>query len=398
MTSNNIQYSVAHIVGNYLFRNGTWIYNQIAHLQRWRPVVLCNRTENLDAYPVEHLYAVEQQEGLQGLYNKLARRIVGYYPAFKSLIRKESISVIHAHFGPAAYQALALARTERVPLVTTFYGYDLSRLPQGNPEWRKRYSRLFDEGQFFLVEGHFMRQQLIELGCPPEKARVLHLGVDLKRLPFILRRPANDGFVRILVAASFTEKKGLPYAIEAFCRLCQSYNRVYMTVIGDARERPDEQAIKQDLLEMVARFGVEKNVRFLGFQPYTRLIEEFYRHHIFLSPSVQAMDGNNEGGAPVTIIEASATGMPVVSTTHCDIPSVVIDRASGLLVDERDVCGIVNALSFLVENPDQWAVMGSAGRAHIEKAYDVKQTAHKLEEHYNSLLNRRKPTQLQVLL
>lgn len=67
--------------------------------------------------------------------------------------------------------------------------------------------------------------------------------------------------------------------------------------------------------------------------PYDRLLDEIARHHVFLSPSVTAPDGDSEGGAPVTIIEAAASGMPVVNSTHCATPEAVYDgrtdRAAG---------------------------------------------------------------------
>jgi len=74
----------------------------------------------------------------------------------------------------------------------------------------------------------------------------------------------------------------------------------------------------------------------LGFQPHAILFEEAYKNHIFLSPSVTALDGDTEGGAPVTIIEMAATGMPIISTKHCDIPEVIKDGVTGFLANERD--------------------------------------------------------------
>ena len=64
------------------------------------------------------------------------------------------------------------------------------------------------------------------------------------------------------------------------------------------------------------------------------------KHDVFLAPSVTASNGDTEGGAPVAIIEMAASGMPIVSTRHCDIPSVVLDGVTGLLAAERDSEGL----------------------------------------------------------
>ena len=82
-----------------------------------------------------------------------------------------------------------------------------------------------------------------------------------------------------------------------------------------------------------------------------------------------ASDGDTEGGAPVTLIELSATGMPIVSTTHCDIPNVVRDGKSGLLAPERDVDGLAERLRWMIENSEKWPAMGKAGRDYVSAEF-----------------------------
>jgi colanic acid/amylovoran biosynthesis glycosyltransferase len=115
-------------------------------------------------------------------------------------------------------------------------------------------------------------------------------------------------------------------------------------------------------------------------------MEEAYRHHIFLSPSVTASDGDTEGGAPVSLIDMAASGMPIVSSRHCDIPEVILDGVSGLLADERDVDGLVAHLRWLIEHPDEWRPMLDAGRRRMEKEYHAKVQGERLAEVYASLL------------
>ena len=78
---------------------------------------------------------------------------------------------------------------------------------------------------------------------------------------------------------------------------------------------------------------------------------------MFLSPSVTAQDGDSEGGAPVSIIEAQATGMPIVSTVHADIPEAVVPGESALLSAERDVDGLAENLAQVVAEPGKWEAM-----------------------------------------
>jgi colanic acid/amylovoran biosynthesis glycosyltransferase len=103
---------------------------------------------------------------------------------------------------------------------------------------------------------------------------------------------------------------------------------------------------------------------------------------IFLHPSVVDADGRSEGGAPTSILEAQALGMPVVSTLHCDIPYVTRPGESALLVPERDSGALADALRTLLDDPGGWGEMGRAGRAHIEAHHDIVREAPRLEERY----------------
>jgi len=80
---------------------------------------------------------------------------------------------------------------------------------------------------------------------------------------------------------------------------------------------------------------------------------------------------DTESGAPVAILEAQSTGLPVISSYHADIPEVVVDGKSALLAPEEDVETLAKHLEYLVEHPDVWGRMGRVGRKHVEQGYDV---------------------------
>jgi colanic acid/amylovoran biosynthesis glycosyltransferase len=110
-----------------------------------------------------------------------------------------------------------------------------------------------------------------------------------------------------------------------------------ITIIGDANDERRSQIEKERILAVIEAHHLQRKTRMLGYQPHAVLFEEAYKHHIFLSPSITSSDGDTEGGVPVTLIEMAATGMPIVSTEHCDIGEVLETEVSGLLAPERDV-------------------------------------------------------------
>ena len=127
-----------------------------------------------------------------------------------------------------------------------------------------------------------------------------------------------------------------------------------ITLIGDANQEPRSQQEKQKILATIERQGLRSKVRLLGYQPYRRLLDEAYAHHIFLAPSMTSADGDTEGGAPVTLIDVAASGMPIVSTRHCDIPRIIEDGITGWLAEEQDVEGLTERLRRLVREPSAW--------------------------------------------
>ena len=88
----------------------------------------------------------------------------------------------------------------------------------------------------------------------------------------------------------------------------------------------------------------------------------------------------------MAIIEMSASGMPILSTKHCDIPEVVIDGKNGFLVNERSVDNLIEKLEILILNPERWKAMGKYGRRHIELEYNIKKQVNKLEQIYDKFI------------
>jgi colanic acid/amylovoran biosynthesis glycosyltransferase len=182
------------------------------------------------------------------------------------------------------------------------------------------------------------------------------------------------------MAASFREKKGLGYGLEAFARLAQRRRgQVQLTIIGDG-------PLKDELRELATRMKVMPFIRWLGYQPHEVFLREAAACHLYMAPSVVAADGDTEGGAPVSIIEAQATGLPVLATTHADIPEVTLPGVSAFLVPERDVDALEERLEFLLDHPECWAEMGMAGRAHVHREFDSLSQGKRLEGLYRRIM------------
>lgn len=381
---------VAFAIHEYLGLTETFIYSYLVNVKTYTPIVLTTRVINRKQFPFRPVYDTSQIARYSWWW---FRDRLGYYfylnkkeyfehiLYFKHILRKEKVSLIHAHFGPEGVVMVPLKRWLKLPLVTTFYGYDVTQLPHENV-WMNAYRRLFQEGDLFLVEGNNMRRSLIEIGCPAEKIRIQHIGIDMGKYQFKERTSLSDSKIILLFCGRLVEKKGLIYALKALRLLLFKYPYVELRIIGDG-------ILRRDVESFVNENNLNSNVRLLGYQPHHIFIKELDRAHIYLQPSVTACNGDSEGGAPTTLLESQASGVPVISSYHADIPEVVIHGKSGFLVPERDSDALADRLAYLIDHREEWATFGKEGRRHVEINYNICKEVENLEIIYDSLVSKR---------
>lgn len=377
---------VFHYVWKYLFVTGVWIHSQITFLLRYRPVIVTRQTENLDhfqGHPVHVLPRFNQPEKIAKVLNFLIRHSRIDKLVFLILVCLYRPEVIHVHFGDSGWQNLFLKRILRKKYVVSFYGYDYLSLPARNPKWKKRYKMLFQKGDAFIIEGSEARNTLVSIGCPKEKIFENHLGVDLLQIEFNERKyPGSGEAIRLLQAATFVEKKGHRFTVYAFAKALKKIPNLSLTFIGSGKLETEIQQLVRDL-------GIETRVDFLPPLPYRELMGMARTHHIFIQPSIHASDGDCEGGAPVVLLDMQASGMPIISTHHCDIPEYVQDHVTGFLVEEKDVDALAERIIYLATHWELWTPMGRQGRDHISRQYNAKTQTKKLEEIYDKVVGNR---------
>jgi colanic acid/amylovoran biosynthesis glycosyltransferase len=288
---------------------------------------------------------------------------------------------MHSHFSAVGWDYRNLARKLAIPHVVSFYGYDYEWLPHNEPVWRERYEILFREADLFVCEGSHGVKLLEKAGCPPEKIKIVHLGVDVDKIPFA-DRVKQAGELRLLQVASLTPKKGHIYTLKAFLAALEDCPNMTLTLVGG-----DYDGIRKTLEQAIKGTPAESRVLFLEQIDFDGLYDFMADYQVFIHPSCYADDMDCEGGAPVVLLDAQATGMPVIASTHCDIPEEVIHGDTGILVPEKDVAGLVAAIKqFYAMDESRYRVFAHAARAHMEERYDVRKNAELLREVYRTLL------------
>lgn len=369
--------TVAHCVTPYLQTAGPWIYEQISRHIRYRPIVLTQEKCNVESYPIDPLYTTEVLSETQFFINRLIRKFLGQYPYYSQILHKESVRLLHAHFGYEGCRVIWAKRASGIPLITSFYGADATEYAR-YPFWLRRYKKLFEEGELFLVEGSGMAQRLLDLGCQSSKIKVQRLGVDVESIKY--REREFTGRTKFLICAGFKEKKGIDFAIKGLAKALSIHPFEYdLTLIGDGIER-------NRIENLVTSLGLRKHTNFSGMLPYEKVLEQLQVHDVLLQTSVTAKNGDGEGGAPVILLDAQAAGMPVISTIHGDIPEYVVDGESAFLCHERDVKDLGEKIVCLIQEHQNWSEMGRIGRQHVVNNYNSSTQIKDLEARYDELI------------
>jgi len=334
---------------------------------------------NLDDFPLDATSLFSPQRYANNLYGKVCDRIlktttINLLPL--NGLDKIPIKLIHAHFGPQGVTALKMKSRWNVPLCTTFYGYDVSQRPK-QPTWMALYQKLFAQGDLFLVEGPFMKKCLAELGCPENKIQIQRIAIPLDKIHFRARAPkSSTEKVNILFCATLTEKKGHLYALKAVERARQKNKNFVLHMFGKG---PLQKSIQHFINTHHLNDYVHLHHEYL---PYSKYLDMMNTADIVIHPSITASNGDTEGGAPTTILEAQAMGIPVLSTYHADIPNIVVPGQSALLSPEKDAVTLAENLLTLLENPLQWKKMGETGRDFTADWHDINKEIVSLEEKY----------------
>jgi colanic acid/amylovoran biosynthesis glycosyltransferase len=294
-----------------------------------------------------------------------------------------NLDVLHCHFGPNGRYAAVLKEygVFTRPIVTTFHAYEItSLLKRCTPGF---YDTLFRFGSLFLPISEFWVPRLIELGCDPNRIRVHRMGIDCDSIRYEERIPDGSKPIRLISTGRLIEKKGHSYTLQALALLKESRAELSFTldIIG---EGPDEAALKAE----ATRLGLNDRVRFHGGLPHRQTLEILREATIFVLPSVTAKDGDMEG-IPVSIMEAMALGLPVVSTFHSGIPELVEDGISGRLVPERDSAALAEAIASVMATPERHQAFARAGRRKVEKAFDRRTLNAQLKNLYINVLSPR---------
>jgi colanic acid/amylovoran biosynthesis glycosyltransferase len=357
------------------------IYRQVTGLQRYSTFVMTRERQCEEKFPFPDIEMVPRarKNFIKRFYLKYIRKLPPVYyrgelQVLIKMLKRRPADILHAYFGHTGVHLLPFIQEWDKPCVVSFHGMDIQKRPQ-QEGYDDAMQELLQTLPLVLARSKSLMDGLVRLGCPKEKLRLNRTGIPLDQFPFQQRPMPADGSWRFIQACRLIAKKGLGTAIRAFAKFHEKHPKATFRIAGEG-------PMKAELEKLIAELGLGGAVELSGFLSQEDLAALYARSHIFLHPSEMPPDQNQEG-VPNSMLEAMATGLPVLATTHGGIPEAVTHERTGLLVPERDEAALHQAMCQITSEPDMLYILGEAASRAVREEFEQSKQIEKLESYYD---------------
>ena len=385
--------NIAIYVQHYLAPSMTFIYRQLKGIEQYySPIVFCSDLkENLDRFPYGKIYH-KQRNFIHFKKSRYYKKIFGNHTLlntnphlslnqkryFSRLIDENNLKLIHAHFGPSGLEIVDLAKQKELPLIVTFHGYDASVLLTMR-KYADNIKKVFAYAHIITVS-EVMKEELVKQGANSNNISVIRCGIPVESFTYTKRKPLSEKkkaneLISFLQVSSFVEKKGHDYTVRAFHDFLEYYPNARLVLAGDGY-------LKTNIQILCERLGIPDKVKFLGNVDYRQIPELMESADVFLHHSVTSKTGDKEG-IPTVIMEAMASGLPVISTFHSGIPELIDDGINGLLVSEYEVSKYSKKIRDILKDDGR---LGQRARDKVDKDFNLIKQNKRLVDYYSHVV------------
>jgi glycosyltransferase involved in cell wall biosynthesis len=298
----------------------------------------------------------------------------------RQVASRHHATVMHGHWVIPGGITAAIA-APRLPLVVSLHGSDVyvaERLALARMAARHAFAR----AAFVTACSDDLARRAIVLGASADRIETVPYGVDTTRFrPDPDARSARrkelgvtDSVSLCVAAGRLVHKKGFEYLIDAVAGV----PGLVLAIVGDG-------TLDRQLRAQAEAKGVAHRVRFLGNQTQDTVGEYFAAADLICAPSIRD-DSGNVDGLPNVVLEAMASGTPLITTAAGGIASVIEPGRTGLVVAERDAAAIGHAIRTLLASPLMALEMGRTARREVERRWGWDQAAARFEAAYGRAL------------
>ncbi len=274
--------------------------------------------------------------------------------------------VVHAQWTLSAGAAWLSRMIHQRPVLATLQGSDIFQVTRNRfGAWLTNF--VLQRCNRISVLSPALAEATMAVGISEKNIKIIPNGVDVNQF-----QPASEERkATILYVGSLIERKGVSFLIKAMPKILEAHPQYRLVIVGEGVERERLQALAQEL-------GVAEQINFAGAQPSDQVRHWMQRSKIFVLPSV-------EEGLGVVLLEALASGTPVVASEVGGIPTVITPEV-GHLVPPGDADALAQNICRLLTNNTQWSTMSQQARHRAEEIYDWQKIAAQFIEIYDDMV------------
>jgi colanic acid/amylovoran biosynthesis glycosyltransferase len=275
-----------------------------------------------------------------------------------NFLKVKRIDIVLAEYGPSGCEVLESCKISNTKLIVHFHGFDASDTSILG-RYERKYKEMFEYASYVIVVSNIMKEKIKNMGCPESKIILNTYGPNDQFLN-ITPSFSNKQFIAV---GRFVDKKAPYYTIFAFQKVLKKHPDSKLIIAGDGE-------LLNTCKNIVRMLNLSDRIIFPGiispneFQEFLRESIAFVQHYI-------TADSGDMEGTPVAVLEASAAGIPVISTKHAGIPDVIINEDTGLLVEEHDVEGMAKNMIRVLDDLEFAKKLGLAGRKRIKEQFSM---------------------------
>ncbi len=311
------------------------------------------------------------------IHKKRLGNVLRLIPRVARLLRQEQVDLVHVRSRLPGWIGYYAAQKAGVPLVTTVHGYYTPHF----------YSRIMTRGaQVIAVSRPIAAYATEQLRADPERIQVIHRGID--PAPYLVtmddaRRRAlrqelgiPDDRRVVAIIGRITRLKGHLVFLQAVARICDAHPDITPLVVGAVP--PKKAAYEAELLAETERLGLTDRVIYAGSR---RDVPEILKIcDLLVSASTQPESFGR------TLVEAMATGVPVIATAHGGALDILEGETCGRLVPPGDPTLLADAITDILSLPDNGKAAGAAGQQRVQTLFTVDRMVEDTLRLYRTLL------------
>ncbi len=288
----------------------------------------------------------------------------------RRLLKKKKFDLSHSFFTvPCGFLSFLFWKKYHLPYIVSLRGADV-------PGYSERFSflykiitplikKIWKESSFVIANSQGLKD-LAKISAPDQKIGVIHNGVDIQEF-----QPKNkigqDNIFRLVCISRLTQRKGIEYLIEAVSLLSEKYPDIKLILAGEGDA-------KKELEEKAQKLALKNKIEFLGRVPHEKVATIYATSDVFVLPSL------NEGMSN-TMLEALASGLPLIATDTGGTRELVSENENGFIVKMKDARDIAEKVEKLIQDPEQKELMSQKSRQKAEEM-SWKKVAEKYFEFY----------------